>query len=889
MQYYAQSITDTLRALATSQKGLSTKEIQQKRKKYGANKLPVSRIKVTKAKIFLSQFSNILMIILIAAGVISGLLGEIIDMTVIFITVAINAVVGFIQENKANNALEQLNHMIKFQALVLRDEKKVLVDSAEIVPGDILFVQAGDKIQADGRIIEQTEFHVNESALTGESEPVKKSVEKIAENSSLGDQKNMVHRGTVVESGRATVVVTAIGAETALGKIAKLVKQTADEQTPLQRAIASMSKMIGIIVAIISVTILFIGLFVSHYEFVEMFEIAVALAVAAIPEGLAISLTVILAIGMSFILKHRALVRKLVSAETLGSVSVICTDKTGTLTEGKMTIEKIVTASESADVDGIASILAKEKGHQSAVHETLLASFLANDGTVNHTNGKMFFSGDTTDTAILSAGHALGWSQELLSSEFPRIDEVPFSSSRMHMATLHREGKQYIVYGKGALEVIIDSCTKIFIDGKEKTLTKKIKEEMKEKEAAMAQTGLRVIAVFSKKHSSEKIGKEYLQGATLLGLIALTDPLRNDVPETLQRTTHAGIRTIMITGDHVKTAKYIGQQLGFSHGDKDVFDGTQLETITDLELKQVVARASIFARVDPIHKIRIVQALQANGEVVAMTGDGVNDAPAIKGADIGVALGSGTDVAKETADMVLLDDSFRTIVDAVEEGRTMYQNIRKVILYLLAGSFASVILVSVSLLFGLPLPVLPVQILWVNIVEDAFPTMALAFDPGDKENMREAPRKRDEYIINSEMLAMIIAKSILANVALVAIFYYTWVTTGDIALTRTVVFVGLGIDALFFIFAIRSLRHMVWQMSPINNRYLLGAIGLGWAMLLLAIYWSPLQVLLRTVPLGLSHWLLMISFGIFNLILIECVKIIFRLYKKSVVPAAVQS
>jgi len=876
---HSQSISQILEKLNTSKSGLTEEESKIRLKKDGPNQLPKSKEKITRFGIFLQQFKSPLMIILIVAGAISGLLHEYIDMTVILITVFINSVVGFFQEDKANKALEHLNKMIAYKAIVLRDGKPFQVLATKIVKGDILLIEAGDKIQADARIINYTDLEIDESSLTGESEPQIKHDRKISDKTILAERKNMVYRGTTVANGRATVLVVATGKDTEIGQIASLVKDTVEDKTPLQEQISKLAKWISIIVLFICLSIFAIGIFSNSQgeSLFHIFEIAIAVAVAAIPEGLMITMTVILAIGMQFILKRKALVRRLLSAETLGSVSVICTDKTGTITEGKMRLTELITSKEDLNFEEIKILRTEKNERREDALMLLRAGVLANNGILENSKEKESewkFLGDSTDIAFVYAGIKAGFERNILEKSSPRIDEIPFDSRNKFMATLHHVDHESVLYAKGAPEWIFKNAKYYEEDGKAKKMTDKQLKFFKEQAKLMTAKGLRVLAVAYKRQDGKvkKIDKKELDDLVFIGLAGLSDPIRKGVKKTIEIAKQAGIKTVMITGDNLSTAQAIAGQIGIPNGDEHVFDGARLETITDDELQVAIKSLFIYARVDPKHKIRIVRAWQANGEVVAMTGDGVNDAPALKAADIGVALGSGTDVAKEISDMVLLDDHYGTIVSAVDEGRTIYQNIKKVVLYLISGSFAEALLIVGSMVAGMPLAALPVQILWINIVEDAFPNIALAFDKGDKENMQDPPRRRDEKIIDKEMKIMIILKSLLANIALFAIFVYFYQTTGDIKLTRTIVFVGFGIDALFYIFAIRSLRHFVWETNPFGNKYLLASVAFGWAMLLSAIYVPFLQTLLRTVPLSLNHWILMIGFGIFNLVLIETVK-----------------
>jgi len=868
--------------LKTSKKGLSSFEVDTRLKEYGSNKLPKSREKITKLGIFFEQWKSPLIIILALAGIISGILAEYVDMTVILITVSVNVVIGFFQEYKANEALKKLSKMIEYKAVVIRDGREVQVEGVNIVPGDILILDAGEKIQADARIIEEVDLQVNESVLTGESEPVKKQVKILTKNLSVGDRTNMVFKGTVVQNGRAKAVVVATGKQTEIGKIASLVKDTKDEKTPLQKQLSSLGKKIGIIVLFISLGIFALGVFSKseHHGLLEMFETAVAVAVAAIPEGLVISMTVILAIGMQHILKKKALVRKMLAAETLGSVSVICTDKTGTLTEGKMRLTRLITSADDLNFEELKLVNLKEAERHSDSILGLRIGIMCNDGLLTNPEvdeKEWIFVGDTTDTAFVYAGMKIGLEKHHLDKVIFRADEIPFDSNNKFMATLHNIDHESLVYVKGAAEILYSKCKFYEENGKIKKLSKEKLKWFKNKEEEMTSQGLRVLALTYKKEGKQlkTLEKSNVDNLILVGLVALSDPLRTDVKETIDITKQAGIRTVMITGDHVRTAQSIARELGIPSEDHQIFDGQKLEKLSEEELKKAVRDIYVFARVDPKHKIRIVQAFQSNGEIVAMTGDGVNDAPALKGADIGVALGSGTSVAKEISDIVLLDNHFSTIVDAVEEGRGIYQNIKKVVLYLLAGSLAEVILIAGSLIAGLPLAILPAQILWVNLIEDSFPNMALAFDKGEKENMTELPRKKGESIIDKEMKVMIVIISIVSNLVLFGLFLYFWKTTGNIALTRTIIFVGLGIDSLLYIYSVRSMRRMVWQTNPFSNNYLTLAVLFGWLMLVGAVYLPPLQYLLRTVSLDMWHWGVMIGFGFLNIFLIEIIKGIF--------------
>jgi len=885
--YYQKSITQAVGDLQThKERGLGQTEVKKRQEKQGKNVLPVSKEKTTRFHVFLDQWKSPLIIILVIAGILSGVFKEYTDMSIIFFTAFFNVVIGFFQEYKANKALEKLESLVEYAALVIRDGKKQEVPSQDLVAGDLILLSAGDRVPADARLIRAIDLAVDEAPLTGESDPVKKHTQVIKKRVALGDRKNMVFRGTIVTNGEATAIVCSIGAATEIGQIATMVKETKEEKTPLQKQLAKLARIISYLVTAIAVGIFIVGVVFGSekYNTLQLLETSIAVAVAAIPEGLVISLTVILATGMQYILKQRALVRKLVAAETLGSVSVICTDKTGTLTEGKMRVSHVVTANEQFHMSQFGSIQKKMKQHA----ETILAlriGVLCNNSVLQNPDSpktEWKFIGDSTESALVHAGMEAGVEKHHLDAVLPRNAEIPFSSEYMYMATMHKVEEKHMVYMKGAPEIMLEKSTLYQHGDTVKKMTKTQKEWFAGQAKAYASQGYRTLAVSYSTFTTKKstIQKKDTNGSVFVGLFVLSDPLRSEVKKTIALTKKAGIRVIMITGDHVKTAQAIAYKLGLPSDDTHICDGAALERMSHTEVQELVTRVSVFARVDPKHKIRIVQALQKNNEVVAMTGDGVNDAPAIKAADIGVAVGSGTVVAKETADMVLLDDSFTTIVSAVKEGRTMYQNIKKVVLYLLAGSFAEVAMITGSIVAGFPVAALPAQILWGNLVEDAFPAMALAFDKGDKENMNDMPRKKDASIIDSQMRTIIIAKSICENIVLFSIFVYLYNTTGDIALTRTVVFVAFSVDSLFFVFGIRSMRHMLWRAPLFNNKHLVAAVLFGWVMLLLAVYWQPLQRLLHTVPLAAEHWVVLVSFGLFNLLLVELIKGIFLLKQK---------
>lgn len=883
--YHSISLSEIFKEFNTSEQGLRADEAKKRRETEGKNKLPQTGKRVTKLGIFIDQWKSPLLIILLISGIISGVLGEVVDMGVILFTAFINALVGYIQENKANQALKELERLVQYSAVVLRDGEKKQIKSEDIVPGDILFITAGDKIPADGRIVDIKDLLVSEAPLTGESEPVKKKTGVIAEHAAVAERKNMVFCGTTVVNGRGTVIVTGTGKNTELGKIAALVSGTQEEKTPLQQQLATLSKQLSYVILAIALIIFSLGSFiieVDGYTVFDMFQLAVAVAVAAIPEGLVISLTITLAVAMRQILQHNALVRKLLAAETLGSVSVICTDKTGTITKGEMRITRIVTDQDDLSYEELQLLHRNKEHHHRDALTALHFGAVANEAMVIDTPRGEVITGDTTDIAFLHAAKQAGFDKKAFDQVYEHIDEIPFDSKAKYIARYDCIDHTYLLTAKGAPEIMLERAVYIERSGQKKKLTKKDVERFSILIDELTRQGFRLIAIAYKdtKEQLKKITDNDVHDLVFVGIVALSDPLRLDARDTLERAEKAGIRTIILTGDHRKTACAIAEQVGISVNEKTVIDGTALTSMSDETLSSILTHARVFARLDPAQKIRIVQLLQKAGHVVSMTGDGVNDAPALRAADIGVALGSGTDVAKETSDIILLDDSLHTIVTTIDEGRTIYQNIQKILLYLLSNSFTEVIIILGSIFTGNPIAMIPVQILWVNIIQDSIPTIALAFDRGDKENMSEPPRKRGAPLVDTQMRVMIIVKSILANIALFSIFLYYWRTTQDIALTRTIVFVGLAIDALFYIFSIRSLRRMIWQINIWNNPYVVFSVLFGWIMLLAAVYTPALQFILETRPLVLSHWGVLVVYGIANLFFFEAIKWVYtRVHK----------
>jgi len=854
--WHSLEIKEVLARLKVSKEGLDKEEAARRLKKIGPNKLPEEK-KLTQLQIFFNQFKSPLVYILLVASGITFFLKEFTDTGVILAAVFINTVVGFFQETKAEKIIERLKSMLEHKARVLRDGRETEITVEDLVPGDIILIEAGDKISADARLIEVNNLQIMEAALTGESVPSNKKSVALEAGEVLADRENMVYMGTSAVRGRGKAVIVETGSKTELGKIALMVHETGEEKTPLQRQLAKFSKWLAIFFSLVCLFIFLLGI-IQGRPFVEIFLTAVAVAVAAIPEGLLVALTVILAIGMQRILKEKALVRRLVAAETLGSTSVICSDKTGTITLGQMMVDHIFTESQS------------EKSKVKVLEIGLLCNNAVIENPEEELKNWVIF-GDATEQALLLAAVQAGLRKDELEKENPRIGEVPFDEEKKYMATLHSAGRSKIIFVKGAPEVVLSMSGWLEINGKKEKLNsnrvKKIEKEIEN----LTNKGLRLLAVAH----GEGDNLEKLQDLVFVGLVALKDPLRPEARETIEACKRAGIRPILITGDHRLTAKTIAEEVGLSAREENILEGRDLDEMSDEKFSSVLRRVDVYARVEPRHKMRIIEAWQRKGEVVAMTGDGVNDAPALKKADIGVALGSGTEVAKETADIVLLDNNFATIVKAVKQGRAIFENVRKVITYLLSDSFTEMIIVGGSLFLGLPLPVLAAQILWVNLIEDGLPSIALSFEPEEKGLMLDKPRRKTENILNTEMRIIIFVIGILTSLLLLGLFYYFWKIGQDINYTRTVIFVGLGINSLFYIWSCRSLRFSLWHMNPFKNKFLNFSVLFGFSMFFIALYVPFFQKVLRTVPLSLRDWGIVVSLGLINLLLIELVKFIF--------------
>lgn len=883
-------INQIFEILHSGKDGLSEEEVKKRQKKYGLNILP-KKPPLSKLTIFVNQFKSPLVYILIIAALISLILRHYIDLGVIFVAIFINTIVGYFQETKANNAINKLRQLVKQTAKVIRKGKQSLINAELLVPGDIILLEPGDKVPADCRLIENDNLQVVEAALTGESVPSSKTTKVIDKGTTLADRENMVYMGTVVESGKAKACVCQTGINTEIGRITKLIKETTEEQTPLRLSISHFSKALSFIILTLSIIILILGIAKGQPFFADpdhpqggMLATVVALVVASIPEGLVVAVTVVLAIGMQAILRQKGLVRKLIAAETLGSTSVISTDKTGTLTEGKMNVVQFNTLDKQIE---LSQLLDNGKTKSWGEYETILKiSALCNNAFIENPESeleKLKIVGTPTEKALLLAATMAGFDKNKLENETPRLGEIPFDGNKKFMATLHKLNKEKnIVYVKGAPEKLLTFSKFIQIQGKKELLTENKFKKVKSDYEELTKKGLRLIA-FAYKETKETKLAEKPQDLIFLGFAAIQDPLRPEAKEMIKLTTQAKIKPVIVTGDHKLTAKTIAQELGLKVKEENILEGKDLDKLNDKDLIKKIRDITIFARVEPKHKLRIIAAWQAKGEVVAMTGDGINDAPALKAADIGIALGSGTDVAKETSDLILLDDNFKTIVAAVRQGRIIYENIKKVILYLLADSFSEMILISGALILSWPLPILPAQILWINLITDGFPGIAMTLEPGEKEVMKDPPRKKKEPILDKEMKILIFVIGIITDLVLLALFYFLLGKLTDLNHIRTIIFTALGIDSLIYVFSCRSLRHTIFTKNPFSNRYLLWAVAAGFVLQLLAIYEPHLQKIFQTQALT-WEWLIIGALALVKITGIEITKYFFIVHKPRTLP-----
>lgn len=843
--------------------GLISSQVEKLLKKYGPNELRAKK-QLSALKIFLSQFTSPLIYILAFAGIITLFLGDFTDTFVIFAAVFLNTILGFYQEFRAQKSLQALKSLLAPRAKVIRDGKQQEIDARQVVPGDLVVLTIGDKVPADGVLIEATDLMVNEAILTGESEPVKKEPYKLKDfrvndlkeaedwNLKIKDSQQ-VFAGTIIAGGIGKMWVTKTGMATKMGKIGQMTEEIEEEKTPLQIQLSKLAKTLAFILGGIAAGLSVLGS-LRGISFLTMFTTSVAVAVAAIPEGLPVSLTVILALGVQRILNRKALVRRLLAAETLGSVTTICADKTGTLTKGKLTVVGAV----------INDLLPEAK-------ELLIkGAILCNDMRDPLERAMKEWALRENNS---SSGRPI--KEEELKNCYPRVDEIPFSPQRKLIATLHenklKKGEAFLLVS-GAPEVLLKNSHFQNLHSKSNWF-RKFEEYGKR--------GYRLVGFAYKKFRKKKlkIEDQELRSLRWIGMLVYEDPIREGVKEALRKCQEAGIKIKVITGDYLPTALAVLEKLGLD-GREHALTGEELEKISSKELNKVIDEIILFARTNPQQKLKIVKALKNKGEVVAMMGDGVNDALALKQADIGIVVNEASDVAKETADMVLLDSNFATIVHAIEEGRNIFENIKKVTLFLLCDSFTEIILIGGSILLGLPLPVTAAQILWINLIEDSLPAIALAFEPSQAELMKIGPRSKKAPILDLELKILIFGIGIILNLFLLGMFF--WLTKGSFHFhyLQTVMFLALGIDTIFIAFSCRNLRKTIFDYQPFANKTLNLAVFLSLVMMILPIYVPFLRVIFKTNPLNLDEWLFLLGLGILTFLMIEGTKWIYLKYAK---------
>ena len=859
--------------------GLTSEEARLRLKEYGPNVIETSK-RISPVKIFFAQFKDFMVLVLLGATVASAYLGEIADAITIVTIVMINAILGFVQEYKSEKALEALTELSSPKALVKRDGRLDEVKSSMVVPGDVMILNAGDKVAADGRLVDSSGLQIDESILTGEFKPVGKRHDSVLRSDAMISERiNIVHAGTVVTRGHGVAIVTETGMDTEVGSIATMISDTEEEETPLQKRLDQLGKILVEGCLALCVAVALLGVWQGN-PFKTMIMTGISLAVAAIPEGLPAIVTVCLAIGVQRMSKRNAIVRKLRSVETLGCADVICTDKTGTLTQNEMTVKCIEMIDETIEVTGTGySPFGELKlyGTKAEVTENerlknlLMCSALCNDSAVKYENKTWSIIGDPTEGALQVLVSKADQKLPRQLSDFERVNEIPFDSSLKYMAVVcnNRFDGSTKTFVKGAASQVLKMC-KYHYNGKQKVLMdSKYIESIMDKNVEMASRAMRVLAIASADGDSisskgDEKERTVRRELTFLGLVGMTDPPRPEVAKAVSKARRAGIRTVMITGDHAVTGETIARELNIMHKGGRVLSGEEIEALSDVELRGVVEKVDVFARVAPVHKLRIVRALKGNGHIVAMTGDGVNDAPAIKEADIGIAMGkSGTDVAREASSITLADDDYSTIVAAVEEGRGIYENIRKFIRYLLACNVGEVMTMLISVGTGLPLPMTPIQILWMNLVTDGLPAMALSVDPMDDDVMDYAPRNAKEGIFARKLGVRIISQGVSITFTTISTFCLSMYILGyDLAVARTMTFTVLVVTQLFYVFKCRSEKKSVMSKGLFSNMYLFVAVAISLLLHVCIICIPAAQQLFDTSMLNGLQWIICIGLAL---------------------------
>jgi potassium/sodium efflux P-type ATPase len=875
---YALEAGDVLEELKTDkEKGLSKSEANERLEKYGKNEIPKGKKRSWWMRL-LMQFNNVLIYVLLAAAVVTALMEHWIDMWVILAVVIINALIGFIQEGKAEKALESIREMLSLEAVVTRDGEKKTIDAENLVPGDMVRLKSGDKIPADLRLVKAKDLRVEESPLTGESTAVDKSIDPVEEDAIIGDRSSMAFSGTVVTYGKAIGVVTATGANTEIGKINKMISDVEEITTPLLQQIEKFGKWLSVVILGVTVAFFAFGYFFRDYSLGELFLAAIGLIVASIPEGLPAIMTITLAIGVQRMAKRNAIIRRLPSVETLGAVNVICSDKTGTLTRNEMTAKTIITAEKEYHVEGSGykpegKFLHDEKEvdpeEEKVLWQLLRTARTSNNSEISKDDeGEWKLTGTPTEGAMLTMSYKAG----LKDFKPERIDSIPFESDHKYMATLNKVNEEVVVFMTGAPERVLEMCSKQFTSDGEKELDNDYWEKKMEETAAKGQRLLAAAFNVTDKNRKELEKDDLESNKIFLGLIGIIDPPRDEVIEAIKECKEAGVEVKMITGDHAITAKAIGKEIGIGDGEKAI-TGKELEEKSEDQLREVVKEYDVYARTSPEHKLRLVTALQENDKLVAMTGDGVNDAPALKKANIGIAMGiKGTEVSKDASEMVLADDNFASIVNAIEEGRTVYDNIRKALLFILPTNGAEALVLMSAIVLGIIMPITPAQILWVNMVTAITLALALSFEPMEEKVMERSPRKSNEPILGKLFIWRISFVSVLIGGLTLGIFSLLRSNGLDDAAARTIAVNTLVAGQLFYLFNCRSIKSPSLGKDFFNNKYAFIAAGTLILLQMLFVYAPFMNTFFNTSPIDAVYWLYPLAAGLAVFVLVEIEK-----------------
>ncbi|MFP4016505.1 MAG: cation-translocating P-type ATPase [Halanaerobiales bacterium] len=885
--WYKSSIEKTFKRFNTSKEGLSNKEAEERLEDYGKNELPSPEQKHPVLK-FLSHYNNVLIYVLLTASIVTAYLAHWIDTIIILAVVFINGLISFIQEGKAEKALDAVKDMLSTTARTKREGKIREIPAEELVIGDIVYLKSGDKVPADLRLIESKNLSVNEASLTGESVPVSKKTDTYREELALGDRKNMAYSSTIVTSGEGVGIVVAAGKDTEIGRINKMISGVEKLKTPLTQQVDEFGKFLTIFILSMGFLILLIGMLWRGIPIDELFLSVVGIAVAAIPEGLPAVITITLAIGVKRMAERHAIIRKLPAVETLGSVSIICSDKTGTLTEGEMTVKKVITTDRDYNVTGngykpSGKFLNNEKevnlSEESILQELLKNAFLNNDARLVRKGEQWLIEGSPTEGALKTLAAKANYTNKSLENNKQRLDSIPFSSDNKYMATLNQGDNDNIIYLKGAPEVVLDRCSEESTEEGSKKINRDYWEKKQEK---LAGKGYRLLALAYKKvdNNTDNISSELIQtDMVLLGIIGVMDPPRKEAIEAVKECLDANIEVKMITGDHASTASAIATQLGIKNPSA-VITGNEINRLDDNELKEVIENTDVYARVSPEHKLRLVTAMQELGYITAMTGDGVNDAPALKKSDIGIAMGiKGTEATKEAAEMVLADDNFASIINAVEEGRTVYDNLQKSLLFMLPTNGGEALVIMAALLFGFTLPITPVQILWINMITAVTLALTLAFEPMEESVMHRPPRDTDESLTPLSLLVRIGYVSILLTASTLGIYGWALSNNLSLPLARSLAVNMLVYGEIFYLFNSRYMNRSSLNLKGFKaTPWVWKAVGAVIALQFLFVYFPPLQNIFNVAPLSIGHWLIIIGVNLILFLIVEFEKYISRNY-----------